>query len=202
MASREPRDLAALKRGVRTSLPEVDLIEETTLREQVVDLHAVALSETTFARIEDIPASGVPESPLMTCGTQADHYRGVALIAIGMLDGMRRAIPALSVDRDILLAGALVHDVGKAYEFANWDRWKAERSHSGSPALRHPVYGAHLALRMGLPEPVVHCIAAHSYLAEGQFVEASVETTLVQYADIAFWKLMEAAGLLDDSAGD
>jgi hypothetical protein len=64
------------------------------------------------------------------------------------------------------------------------------------------VYGAHLALRLGLPEPVVHCIAAHSYLAEGQFVEASVETTLVQYADIAFWKLMEAAGLLDDSAGD
>lgn len=202
MASRDSRDLAGLKRGVRTSLPEVVLIEETKLREQVVDLHAVALSETTFERIEDIPASGVPESPLMTCGTQADHYRGVALIAIGMLDGMRRAIPALSVDRDILVAGALVHDVGKAYEFANWDRWKAERSHSGWPALRHPVYGAHLALRMGLPEPVVHCIAAHSYLGEGQFVNASVETTLVQYADIAFWKLMEAAGLLDDSAGD
>jgi putative nucleotidyltransferase with HDIG domain len=122
----------------------------------------------------------------MTCGTQADHYRGVALIAIGMLDGMRKAIPALSVDRDILLAGALVHDVGKAYEFANWDRWKAERSHSGSPALRHPVYGAHLALRMGLPESVVHCIAAHSYLGEGQFVEASIGTTLVQCARFAF----------------
>ena len=130
MASRELRDLTALKRGVRTSLPEVDLIEETSLREQVIELHAVALSETTFARIEDIPASGVPESPLMSCGTQADHYRGVALIAIGMLDGMRKAIPALSVDHDILIAGALVHDVGKAYEFANWNRWKAGRSHS------------------------------------------------------------------------
>src|SRR5262249_61864572 len=103
----------------------------------------------------------------------------------------------LAVARDGLVAAALVHDVGKAYEFAGWERWKQERSRTGSPALRHPVYGAHLALQLQMPEPIVHCIAAHPYMGEGQFVKASVETTIVQYADVAFWKILDAGGFLE-----
>ncbi len=44
----------------------------------------------------------------------------------------------------------------------------------------------------------MHCVAAHPYLAEGSFVKASFETTIVQYADVAFWKMLEAAGELED----
>jgi hypothetical protein len=29
-------------------------------------------------------------------------------------------------------------------------------------------------------------------------VKASLETTIVQYADVAFWKVLEAGGLLED----
>jgi putative nucleotidyltransferase with HDIG domain len=103
----------------------------------------------------------------------------------------------LGIDYDLLIAAALVHDVGKAYEFAGWERWKRERSRTGSPSLRHPVYGAHLALTLGMPEPIVHCIAAHPYMGEGQFVKASIETTIVQYADVAFWKILDAGGFLE-----
>jgi putative nucleotidyltransferase with HDIG domain len=198
MIELQPHELEELKQGVRASLPEIDLIKDAELRNQVVDLHALALAETQYKRIEDIPASGVPESPLMTRGTQADHYRGVTTMAVGMARGLEDVMGEIGIDYDLLIAAALVHDVGKAYEFAGWDRWKRQRSRTGSPALRHPVYGAHLALQLGLPEEIVHCVAAHSYLGEGQFVKASLETTIVQYADVAFWKLLEAGGLLED----
>ena len=190
--------LDELRTGVRASLPELGLIVDEALREKVVELHAIALSETSFRRIEDIPPSGVPESPLMRRGTQADHYRAVATMAVGMARGLEDVMGDLEIDYDILIAAALVHDVGKAYEFDGWERWKRERNRTGSPSLRHPVYGAHLALQLEMPEPVVHCVAAHPYMGEGQFVRASVETTIVQYADVAFWKILEAGGYLED----
>jgi putative nucleotidyltransferase with HDIG domain len=198
MVEVQERELEELREGVRRSLPEIELIGDAGLRDQVVELHARALAETSYRRIEDIPPSGVPESPLMRRGTQADHYRGVATMAVGMAKGLEEVMGDLGIDYDLLVAAALVHDVGKAYEFAGWERWKQERSRTGFPALRHPVYGAHLALQVGLPEPIVHCVAAHPYMGEGQFVKASVETTIVQYADVAFWKMLEAGGQLED----
>ena len=189
--------LARLRNGVRESLPEVELIEDEDLRAKVVEVHALALLETGYDRIDDIPPSGVPESPLMKRGSQADHYRGVATMALGMAKGLEDVLGGVGIDRDLLVAAALVHDVGKAYEFSSWNRWKDERSRTGSPSLRHPVYGAHLAISVGLPEEVVHCVAAHPYMGEGAFVKASLETTVVQYADVAFWKVLDAGGLLE-----
>jgi putative nucleotidyltransferase with HDIG domain len=193
----ESERLARLREGVRESLPEVELIGDEELRAKVVEVHALALLETGYDRIDDIPPSGVPESPLMKRGSQADHYRGVATMALGMAKGFEDVMGDVGIDRDLLVAAALVHDVGKAYEFSNWERWKDERSRTGSPSLRHPVYGAHLAISAGLPEEIVHCVAAHPYMGEGAFVKASVETTIVQYADVAFWKILDAGGLLE-----
>jgi putative nucleotidyltransferase with HDIG domain len=189
--------LEELRAGVRESLPELALIQDETLREQVVEVHALALSETGFDRIEDIPPTGVPDSPPMTRGTQADHYRGTATMAVGLAKGMQEVLGYVEIDYDVLVAAALVHDVGKAYEYEHHERWKRDRARTGSPSLRHPAYGAHLALTVGLPERVVHCVAVHPYLAEGAFVKASLETTIVQYADVAFWKMLDAGGHLE-----
>jgi putative nucleotidyltransferase with HDIG domain len=193
----DPARLDKLRAGVRTSLPELELIQDETLREQVVEVHARALAETGFDRIEDIPPTGVPDSPAMKIGTQADHYRGTTTMAVGLAKGMQAVLDHVEIDYDVLIAAALVHDVGKAYEYEHHDRWKSERARTGSPSLRHPTYGAHLALTVGLPEPVVHCVAVHPYLAEGAFVKASLETTIVQYADVAFWKMLDAGGHLE-----
>ena len=189
--------LEELRSGVRESLPEISQIRDEDLREKVVEVHARALAETRFKRIEDIPASGVPDSPLMKQGTQADHYRGTTTMAMGLARGMRDVLPHVEIDDDILIAAALTHDVGKAYEYEHWERWEKDRSRTGSPSLRHPAYGAHLALLVGLPEPVVHCVAVHSYMAEGSFVRASLETTIVQYADAAFWTMLDAGGHME-----
>ena len=192
-------DMAALRQGVRESLPEIAEIQDEALRDKVVEAHALALSETEFARIEDMRPSGNFNTPPMRRGTQADHFRGVARMALALADALEAVMGPIGIDRDVLLAGALCHDVGKAYEFSprNIARWQAEPSAAGFPPVRHPAYGAHLALTVGLPEAVVHIAAAHSLHAEGAFVQPSLENVIVQYADVAFWEILERAGLME-----
>ena len=67
----------------------------------------------------------------------------------------------------------------------------------GSPTLRHPSYGAHLALTVGLPEAVVHIVGALSMHAEGQFVQPSLENIFIQLADHAFRNVLKRACLMD-----
>jgi putative nucleotidyltransferase with HDIG domain len=192
-------DMAALRQGVRESLPELDNIRDADLREKVVEAHALALSQTEFARIEEMRPSGNYNTPVMLRGTQADHFRGVARMALALADGLEAVMGPLGIDRDVLLAGALCHDVGKAYEFSprNIARWQADPGAAGFPAVRHPAYGAHLALTVGLPEAIVHITGAHSMSAEGQYVQPSLENVLIQYADAAFWHILEKANLME-----
>ena len=191
-----PNRLEQLRAGVLESLPEVNEIADPELRDKVIEVHALALAETEYERIEDMPL-GDPGEPALPRGTQADHYRGVARMSVALGDELERVMGPLGIDRDLLLAAALCHDVGKAYEFSprNRERWAAEGGKTGKPAVRHPAYGAHLALVAGLPEAVVHCVAAHPMHAEGAVVEVSLETRIVQHADLAFWEILEKAGL-------
>jgi putative nucleotidyltransferase with HDIG domain len=135
----------------------------------------------------------------MLRGTQADHFRGVAHMAVALADGLEAVLGSLGIDRDVLLAGALCHDLGKPYEFSprNLARWQADPGATGFPAVRHPAYGVHLALTAGLPEAIVHIVGAHSMHAEGSFVQPSLENVIVQYADAAFWSMLERANLME-----
>jgi hypothetical protein len=112
MSDGEARELEQLRRGVRDCLPEVEMIRDETLREQVVELHARALAETPYRRVDEIPPSGVPEGAPMTRGTQADHYRGVARMAGGITKWIELVMGSLDIDYDLLDAAALVHDAG------------------------------------------------------------------------------------------
>ena len=190
-------DYDHLMQGVRENLPEVDDIGDADLRERVVAAWAMALSETEFARIDEIRPSGNPDSPPLKRGTQADHLRGVAKLALSMADAIEEIAGPLGIDRDILLASALCHDIGKPFEFspANRRRWKSDPKTSGFPAMRHPVYGAHIAISAGLPEAVCHAAGAHS--GEGELVVRSLENTIVHHADHSFWRILASAGMLD-----
>jgi 23S rRNA maturation-related 3'-5' exoribonuclease YhaM len=66
--------------------------------------------------------------------------------------------PEFRYDRDILIAGCLCHDIGKVWEFdpENVGRWKTNPRAVGMPLLRHPGYGIHICLTIGLPETVAH----------------------------------------------
>ena len=192
-------DIAALRQGVRESLPELGDIQDADLRDKVVEALALGLSETEFERLEDMRPSGNYNTPAMLRGTQADHFRGVARMAVALADGIEAVMGPIGIDRDVLIAGGLCHDMGKAYEFSprNLERWQANPGAAGFPSVRHPGYSVHLALTVGLPEAVVHIVGAHSMHAEGQFVQPSLENVIIQYADDAFWKILERAGLME-----
>ena len=192
-------DLATLRQGVRESLPELEQIRDAGLRDKVVEAHALALAETEFTCLEEMRPSANYDTPAMRRGTQADHFRGVARMALALADGIEAVMGPIGIDRDVLLAGALCHDVGKPWEFSprNIERWQANPGAVGFPSVRHPGYGVHLALTAGLPEAIVHIVGAHSMTAEGQFVQPSLENVLIQYADYAFWKILTQANLME-----
>jgi putative nucleotidyltransferase with HDIG domain len=190
-------DLDALRQGVRESLPEIGEIRDVELQAKVVEAWALSLSQSEFRRIEDIRPSGNPKSPTMKRGTQADHIRGVTRMALGLAEQLQQVVGPFGVDRDLLLACALCHDVGKPFEFSprNQARWEANPGAVGYPSIRHSVYGVHVALTVGLPEAVAHTAGAHS--GEGELITRSLENTIVHFADHAYWAILERAGLLD-----
>lgn len=193
-------DLTAYRESVRRSFQdELSQIRDEDLRDRVVEAWAYALSQSEFTRIEDIRASGNPTTPALVDGTQADHIRGVARMAQGLADGLEQVHGDIGIDRDLLWACGLCHDVGKPFEFSprNQERWQRDVGASGYPAIRHSVYGVHVALTVGLPEAVAHTAGAHS--GEGELIKRSLENTLVHYADAAYWRAMERANRLEGS---
>lgn len=187
-----------LRASVRQSLPEVDEIQDKVLRDKVIEAWAFSLSQTEFTSIDQIRASGGPETPALKDGTQAHHIRGVAQIAIGIADGLEKIHGDIGIDRDLLWACALCHDVGKPFEFSpqNQARWKSDVGAVGYPSIRHSVYGVHVALTVGLPEAVAHTAGAHS--SEGELIKRSLVNTIVHQAEYVYWDALNRADQFDE----
>jgi putative nucleotidyltransferase with HDIG domain len=185
-----------LRASVREELPEVGQIRDPELAAQVVEAWALALASSSFRSIGEIEPSGNPGVNTLKRGRQTDHIRGVTRMALALAEQLQAQLPELEVDRDLLIAGALCHDVGKPWEFdpENRRRWQADPRAAGLPSIRHPAFGVHVCLTVGLPEAVAHCAAAHS--GEGELVVRSLENTIVHHADYAFWGICRAGGLL------
>lgn len=188
----------AMRSRIAEEMPEVAWIQDVELREKVVDAWAAALASSGFQRIGDMKPSGNYDSRPLRHGTQADHIRSVTRLAVKTAEEMAGLFPAFRYDRDILIAGSLCHDIGKVWEFdpANVKRWKADPRATGMPSLRHPGYGIHICLTMGLPEEVAHCAAAHS--GEGELLVRSLENTILHWADYTFWRVVDAGGQFAD----
>jgi putative nucleotidyltransferase with HDIG domain len=186
----------ALRKGAIQSLPEGQKIKDADLRERLYDAWAFGLSKTSFKRIEQLRGSGHPTTPRLKQGTQADHLRGTARLAEIVGIEMKKTFADFPLDPDVLLAAGLLHDVGKPFEFdpENRKRWQADPRRAGFPAVRHSVYGAYVTLSVGLPIEIVHAVGAHSW--EGRFMERSTAREIVSEADLAFWDMADAAGLM------
>src|SRR5919106_5539273 len=185
-----------LRARVRAELPEVEEIGDAELRAKVIEAWALALAASSFNAIAEIEPSGNPGVNTLKRGSQTDPIRGVSRMAIALADQLCALLPDLRVDRDLLIAGALCHDVGKPWEFdpENRRRWEGRPHRAGLPSIRHPAFGVHVCLSVGLPEEVAHCAAAHS--GEGELLVRSLENTIVHHADYAFWAVCRAGDLL------
>lgn len=186
----------ALRARIREELPEVAAIRDADLAARVVEAWALAIARSSYGSIREIPPSGNPGQMVMTRGDQTDHIRGVTRLAMRMAEEMAASNPDLVIDHDIVVAGGLCHDVGKPWEYdpENRRRWEAAPRAAGLPSIRHPAYGVHLCLTVGLPEAVAHIAGAHS--GEGELVVRSLEGTIVHLADIGWWTMALAGGLI------
>jgi 23S rRNA maturation-related 3'-5' exoribonuclease YhaM len=129
-------------------------------------------------------------------GTQADHIRGVVRYTKLIATEFAQSYPETVIDWDVLMAGAVCHDVGKPFEFdpTNRARWKAAPGDSGAPTFRHSVFGMHVCLTVGLPDEVAHIAVGHSF--EGLHIGVNAECTIIRHADHGCWHVAGALGLI------
>jgi putative nucleotidyltransferase with HDIG domain len=169
-----------MRQAIETLWPEIGWIADPNLRQQVARTWELALqrSPLTPDDLNRIPFTLlIPDCPT----TFMDHKRCVVHIARLSAEAMQQFIgSSLEINLDVVIAGAILADVGKLMEYELGPDGKSRQSAAGE-ALRHPFTGVALALECGVPAEVCHVIAAHA--AEGHLVKRSTEAWIVHHAD-------------------
>lgn len=175
-AVNEPSRHAAHVRDVFAA--ELLEIADVDLRGKVVSTWVRAMLTSGMGDLgRDIPPlKRLAKLPGLAAGLGLEHVRAVTRLAIAIADAEPRA-HGLVPNRDVVVAGALLHDVGKLME-----RAPADRHPLAGPLLLHAFSGLHLAMLEAVPAEVLHIIAYHA--SEGHRVRRSLECHIVYTADI------------------
>jgi putative nucleotidyltransferase with HDIG domain len=158
--------------------PEINEIENAELREKVVDTWLLALKDSRWEGIDDFP--WIPGRAEFI--TNVQHCRGVARIGMAIARSLLSAkdvAPGVTMDLDVVIAGCLLHDVGKLLEYAPPPDPPGTKSPLGKYMMHH-ILGTHLAIKAGLPAEVVHCIESHR---EPDSFERSYEAKIISWSD-------------------
>ena len=159
--------------------PEINWIENKELREKVLDCWVYAIENSVFS-IEDLET--IPFSLLIKdCKIYfMNHKRTAVQLSVDIAKRMKQNFgDEIQIDMDILIAGAILIDVGKLFEYDK-DNGQLTTSKAGR-LLRHPFSGVSIADRFGIPHEVQHIIAYHA--KEGDLAKRSVEAIIVHHAD-------------------
>ena len=126
-----------------------------------------------------------------------EHTIAVTEGAIGLAEAQRKTYRQMpyTLDMDRLIAGGLLHDIGKLLEISQDGQGGFVKSRNGK-CLRHPISGTIIAAQAGLPEDILNVIACHAKEGEGR--PQVIETVLVHLADFATFDplAMKAKGLI------
>jgi len=160
--------------------PELEWIQDEKLREATAKTWQLALerSPLTVDDLNTIPFTLlVPDLKV----TFMAHKRCVVHVARDCGEQMNKFFTDdLPVDMDVVVAGAILADVGKLLEYDLDDSGESCKSDMGK-YVRHPFSGVGLAMEAGVPPQVCHIIAAHA--GEGNMVTRSTEAYIVHHAD-------------------
>jgi len=168
--------------------PELAWISDPALAEKVAKVWDEAYTRGGW-KGDDINV--IPFTLLVgeTSITLAAHTRLVTNLCAAIAGAMKD-VGGITLNNDHLIAGALLHDVGKLLEYRRTPGG-FEVSRSGR-LLRHPLSGMGLALKGGLPEDVYHIIAVHSREGEGSY--RSPEAIALHHADFIAFETIKAMG--------
>lgn len=165
---------------IKSILPELEWIENPVLREACTNTWiktAEAANHTEESLLQVLFAdTGLKGCPV----TLIEHTRLVTKTAVALAKQFNEAYaPRVKADMDITAAGALLHDVGKAYEsFAADPDGKLA---SETAYVRHPFLGAVFARDCGCPWQVPYIINNHSF--EGDDSRSFPEMFIIRKAD-------------------
>jgi putative nucleotidyltransferase with HDIG domain len=154
---------------IKNELPQIEKIKNKKLQEGIINIWLLACKRGNWVKIDDIPFTLAYPTKI----TLLEHTRRVAKLAIKIAEVRE------DLNFDILIAGALTHDVGKLLEYTRKDG-KIVISNFGK-IVRHPVSGYSLAIDAGLPNEVAHIISAHS--KEGELVVRTKEAIVINHCD-------------------
>jgi hypothetical protein len=124
--------------------------------------------------------------------TFVEHLNSCAQQCIAIADVLQKSFRCgIPVQRDYLIAGSLLADVGKPLEYDKDALGKVVRGKFGQQ-VRHPFSGVALAYKHGIPGEVLHIIATHSH--EGDKVERSIESIIFHHADFVDFDIAKVLG--------
>ncbi len=98
---------------------------------------------------------------------------------------------SIPIQRDYLIAGALLADVGKPLEYDKDASGNVIQGKFGQQ-IRHPFSGVALAYKHRIPGEILHIIATHSH--EGDKVERSIESIIFHHADFVDFDIAKVLG--------
>ena len=176
-----------MKETILKLWPEIEWIKNEELRGKVLNCWIYAVENSVFSA-EDL--SVIPFSLLLKdCKiTFINHKRTTVQLAVEMAKLMTKNFGSeVKIDMDILVAGAVLIDVGKLFEYEMVDG-RLVTSKAGS-LVRHPFSGLAIADRFGLPPEVQHIIASHS--KEGDLGKRTVEAVIVHHADFVSFDIFK-----------
>lgn len=170
-------------------LPEVDGISDGALKDKVINVwkDAIAYRKWTVDELKSIPFTLLAENVSISF---LEHVRTVCKMCIACDDILTDAYHERKtpVNRDYLIAGALLADVAKLLEFDKKPDGTIYKSDYGKK-LRHPFSGVGLAFKYDVPAEVMHIIAVHS--KEGAGEQRSPEAIIFHHADFIDFELVK-----------
>jgi hypothetical protein len=152
--------------------PEVELIRDAALRSGVEAVWQELWQASELESIQDLVAS--PEFPY----PHIPHNRAVVQMALAVASTFER-FHSVTVDRDLLVAAALLQDASKLVEF-NREGDTVTYSELGRQ-YPHAFWAAHIALKHGLPDAVCHIIIHHT--PQAAKFPTSLEGKILYYVD-------------------
>jgi len=168
-----------MKREIKELWPELDWITNEELREKVAKTWELAFKKSVLTPkdLERIPFTLLVKDCKVSFMA---HKKAVAHIAYESAKVMQKFFgDNLPIDIDIVVAGAILADVGKLLEYEKDD--DTIRFSKSGTLLRHAFTGVSLAQACGIPDEVCHIIAVHS--KEGDAFKRTTEGLIVHHAD-------------------
>ncbi len=168
-------------------IPEFQLIDDPGLQEKTIMIWLDAMKKSQW-QVEDLKEMPFTLLIRHTSVNIIEHTRAVTLCSLQIADVLKQEYQGkIKINRDYLLAGALLHDVGKLFEYKR-DGREFVKSEEGK-LLRHPISGAVFAGTYAIPQEILHVIAAHS--KEGDGARRTVEAIIVNHADFVNFEALQ-----------